>query len=345
VSPGVVVRAVAAALLAGAAVALAASERGLRRLRALRGIGAAAERPHGRRLSAWWEAARRSGARLLPGRLREAVAGDPALVRACCAVPLGALAGWLLSSPVPLIGGAVAVPPLRRLLRGRRAAARRERARHAVGELCAAVAGELRAGATPEQALLMALPADEEDRFPEDLRSGRRELVAAAGYGGDVPTALRRLAQVPGGEGAAAVAACWELAEQRGTGLAAGLDRIAESLRAERALRESLRAELAAPRSTAALLAGLPVFGVGLGSALGARPFRFLLHTGPGLGCLVAGAALEWAGLAWTGRLAATAEAAGALAGAGNEAASARASPPVVNGVPALGASPARNGG
>jgi tight adherence protein B len=133
-------------------------------------------------------------------------------------------------------------------------------------------------------------------------------LLAAVRLGGSVDGALTLLAESPGAEGARGAAACWRVTSASGAGLAEGLDRVAEGLRAERALRDSVRTELAGPRSTAVLLALLPVFGLALGAALGADPMQVLLHTTSGLVCLVAGAALEYAGLAWTARIARAAE-------------------------------------
>ncbi|MFC1418178.1 type II secretion system F family protein [Streptacidiphilus cavernicola] len=235
---------------------------------------------------------------------------------------------------------AAAVVPAIRLRRRRTEAGLRERRRTAVVALCAALAGELRTGATPHQAVEMAAG---EFSGPESwpgpglglgpgpgLRPGPGAgvsagtagrtgtaavldctvLLAAVRYGGGVPEAFRALAAMPGAEGAAGIAACWQVASSSGAGLAEGLDRVAEGLRAERALRDSVRAELAGPRSTAGLLALLPVFGLLLGAALGADPLRMLLHTPSGLLCLVLGAGLESAGLAWTDRIARGAEAA-----------------------------------
>jgi tight adherence protein B len=119
-----------------------------------------------------------------------------------------------------------------------------------------------------------------------------------------VPQALRAASRLhEGTRGLAAVAACWQVAVDGGAGLAAALDRVAAALRAEADQRDDLRAQLAGPRSTAVLLALLPLFGVVLGAGLGAAPSRVLLHTPPGLLCLVLGVVLEWAGLAWTGRI------------------------------------------
>lgn len=141
-------------------------------------------------------------------------------------------------------------------------------------------------------------------------RTGRRRRAAAgrARFGGDVPAALRSAANQAGADGLAGAAACWQVAVDGGAGLADGLDRIAAVQRAEHAEREDLRAQLAGPRSTAVLLALLPLLGVLLGTGFGADPLRVLLHTPAGLACLVSGGLLEWAGLAWTGRIVRSAE-------------------------------------
>lgn len=218
-------------------------------------------------------------------------------------VPLGAVAAWAASSPVPAVIGVAAVWPVLRLRRSRRERTVRERRRAAVVELCRALAGELRTGATPHQAVEMAV-----EGLPHGDSLDLAGLLGAVRLGGSVEGALRLLAEQPGAEGAAGVAACWQVTSASGAGLAVGLDRVAEGLSAERALRESIRAELAGPRSTAVLLALLPLFGLGLGAALGADPLSVLLHTGSGLACLALGAALEAAGLAWTARIARGAE-------------------------------------
>ncbi len=219
-------------------------------------------------------------------------------------LPLGLGLGQLLRSPVPVLAAALAVIPLHRL-RVRRATLREARGRAAaIIELCAALAGELRSGATPEQAL-EAVTGQGRSAGASAGRLGSEALarLAAARYGADVPDAFRRLAELPGGGGAAAIAACWQITVESGGGLAQGLDRVAEALRAERALEEEIQSELAGARTTAGLLAALPAFGLLLGGALGAQPVRVLLHTPVGLGCLGAGAVLEAVGLLWTARI------------------------------------------
>lgn len=216
-----------------------------------------------------------------------------------------ALAVWG-ASWIPLVAGLAAVPWVRRWLL-RQKAVRVARAREsAVVELCAAVAGELRAGCQPDRALLAVERAD--GAVVRGLGDAAAAVLAAARFGGDVPEALREAGRLPGAEGLVGVAACWQVAVEGGAGLAEGLDRVAGALRAELDQREELRAQLAGPRSTALALALLPVVGLALGSAMDADPLKVLLHSPAGLLCLAAGLGLEAAGAAWVTRIMRTAE-------------------------------------
>ncbi|WP_055492044.1 type II secretion system F family protein [Streptomyces sp. TP-A0356] len=217
---------------------------------------------------------------------------------------LGALIAVLGLSVLPLLAGAVGVPVLRRARLAREARQAREKRGEAVIALCGALAGEVRAGRQPGEALLRAA------RDSGGLGEAQAAVLAAARFGGDVPGALADAALQPGADGLSGLAACWRVAVDRGAGLAAGLDRLEAALRAERDQRADLRAQLAGARSTAVLLAGLPVLGLLLGTALGARPLHVLLHTGAGLACLMVGCVLEAAGLWWALRVVRGAEAA-----------------------------------
>ncbi|MGW2253534.1 type II secretion system F family protein [Kitasatospora sp. NPDC001660] len=238
--------------------------------------------------------------------MRPAGASGPPqwLVPELLLLPAGLAAGSATASPVPVLVGALGVVPLRRWRRRRSVAVEARRRAAGVVELCAGLAGELRSGSTPEQALHVVTARTAAD--PEALRRLGEEPMArlAAGrYGGDVPAALHLLAELPGGSGAASIAACWWVASDGGSGLAAALDRVAEALRGEQALAEEIAGELAGPRTTIAVLAALPAAGLLLGTAMGARPVDVLLHTSAGLGCLAVGAGLEGLGVAWTARI------------------------------------------
>ncbi|MFE5006349.1 type II secretion system F family protein [Streptomyces sp. NPDC056637] len=216
----------------------------------------------------------------------------------------GAVVAVLGASVVPLVVGAAGVPLAARVRRDREARRVRERRADAVISLCGVLAGEVRAGRQPGEALVVAVREEGETRAGVGgSRAGDGAVVAAARFGGDVPGALREAARKPGAEGMLGLAACWRVAVDRGAGLAAGLERLAGALRAERDQRADLRAQLAGSRSTAVMLAGLPVLGLLLGSVLGARPLRVLLHTGAGFGCLLVGGVLEAAGLWWALRI------------------------------------------
>ncbi|MFH0520660.1 type II secretion system F family protein [Streptomyces sp. M41] len=219
------------------------------------------------------------------------------------AAAVGLVLGVLGSSVLPVVAGAIGVPLLRRARLVREARRARERRGDAVIALCGALAGEVRAGRQPGEALLRAA------RDSGGLGEAQAVVLAAARFGGDVPGALAVAARQPGAEGLSGLAACWRVAVDQGAGLAAGLDRLEGALRAERDQRADLRAQLAGARSTVAMLAGLPVLGLLLGAAMGADPLRVLLHTGAGFGCLVVGGSLEGLGMWWAMRIVRGAEA------------------------------------
>ncbi|MEV3999871.1 type II secretion system F family protein [Streptomyces halstedii] len=217
-------------------------------------------------------------------------------------VPVAVLLAVLGESVLPLLAGALALPLTRRWIRRRGLRRCRERAADAVTALCADLVGELRAGREPGQALLLV------GRGQGALGTAEAAVLAAARFGGDVPSALRKASAAPGLEGLAGMAACWKVAVDGGAGLATGLARIEHAFRAERRGREELRAQLAGAWSTVVVLALLPMVGLGLGAAMGADPLRVLLHTPGGLACLVAGSLMEGAGLFWAARIVRTGE-------------------------------------
>ncbi|CAM5245322.1 Type II secretion system protein GspF domain-containing protein OS=Streptomyces tendae OX=1932 GN=GUR47_19245 PE=4 SV=1 [Streptomyces tendae] len=216
----------------------------------------------------------------------------------------GLVLALLGNSVLPIVAGAAGVPVLRRARLAARERRTREHRQDAVIALCGTLAGEVRAGRQPGEALLCAV------HDSGGLGDGQAAVLAAARFGGDVPAALAAAAGQPGAEGLRGLAACWRVAVDQGAGLAAGLDRLEGALRAERDQRSDLRAQLAGARATAVMLAGLPVLGLLLGVALGSDPLRVLLHTGAGLGCLLAGGVLESVGVWWVARIVSGAEAA-----------------------------------
>jgi tight adherence protein B len=227
--------------------------------------------------------------------------------RVLCAAAIltaGLLASLADRSPLPALAlptvAAYAAGRLRRV-RDRSAVAAQ---RAAVVDLCGALRAELEAGRQPGPALTEAAWC----------RPELADLAAELGspsFSGDPADSMRRAAAVPGRRGLVALAAGWRAAREHGISLAGTIAGIEEGLRAEQHHRQGLDAELSGIRATTVLLAILPLFGLALGSALGADPVHAALTRPVAEAGLAVGLLLELLGLSWTDRLIAAAEDAG----------------------------------
>jgi len=227
----------------------------------------------------------------MPGRIRpvaSAWGGGVAAVVAGLLAPIGAVAA------VTIVGVTV-------FLRRRQSGARRRRGEESAALQSAldVLVGELRVGAHPVAAFDTAA-AETAGPVADSLRA----VSARARLGADVGEGLRCVARessVPAHWERLAV--CWQLAETYG--LAIGT--LAHTAQRDIIERErfSTRAEagMAGARTTAAVLAGLPVLGIGLGQLIGADPLTFLFSGGAGGWLLVIGVSLACAGLLWTDRI------------------------------------------
>jgi tight adherence protein B len=223
--------------------------------------------------------ARRTGRLRLP--VPAATVGGAVAVAAAVSTPL-----------VAALAGVVAAVACRTWVLGRRAA-RADARLAAVAEGLGALAAELRSGRSLDAAADTAAAACGDEASGRALaRAVRGQGAASAGGQPDgVATALER------------ISAAARLSGRTGCSLAVVLAAVEDDLRARRRADQEVRAATAAPRAAAALLAGLPVFGLLMGSGVGADPWQVLTTTGTGQVLLVAGVGLELAGLTWSRRL------------------------------------------
>lgn len=99
------------------------------------------------------------------------------------------------------------------------------------------------------------------------------------------------------------VSRAWALAERHGIALAEVLDAVCRDVEHRVAFARDVEARMAGPRATAGVLSSLPLLGLALGEATGAKPWAVLSGQPLGQLVLVAGAGLICLGVVWTVRL------------------------------------------
>lgn len=167
---------------------------------------------------------------------------------------------------------------------------------HLLGSLRVLV-GELEAGARPGVALAAA--AEGAGRYAAVFSGAAREANAA----GDAGAVLLSDPMTR------PVGLAWRLGEETGVALAAVLNRVALDLAAMDEQRRAAAVALSGPRASGALLTGLPLLGIALGAAMGARPWTFLFGVPIGRGVCCVGVLLDVAGVLWMRRILRRAEA------------------------------------
>jgi len=202
------------------------------------------------------------------------------------AVVVTVVAGPVLAVAALLIVASAGHAVLR-TVRRRASAAEAERVLGALRVL----AGELAAGCRPAAALRAAA-----ESCPEHAAS----LGAAAELAADGADASPVLAE---DAAFAPLAHAWRVAATTGAPLVAAVSSVAADAAAARDQARAVAAALAGPRSSAALLAVLPVLGVVLGAAMGASPLTFLVERPGGRVVCLVGVVLDVAGVLWTRRM------------------------------------------
>ena len=222
-------------------------------------------------------------------------------VAATCAVVLAVPSTASQIAVVAIVAAGLFALKLRRLARQRSAAAA---FRAEVARVIRSASAELRAGVDPVAALHAATGGTSlhaERAWGMDASSAWVGIHAAGPA--DVGAALQSAASTPGGESLADVSAAWHLSEQAGAPLGVILDRMAGAVQAEVELDREVAGEAEPARATARLMAGLPIFGLGLGLLLGVNPVVVLLGSGLGVACLVGGLVLACCGVWWIERI------------------------------------------
>jgi tight adherence protein B len=218
-----------------------------------------------------------------------------------------------ISSGLPLVGlsaglvVAVVASTVGQALDGRSVRARRRQLRSALRMLRA----ELVAGAREPEALLAA-SGTETASSAAGIGDRFRRAAVVAGAGGDVAAvfastgrtgAVERSVSRSVDQDFAPLAAAWHVRSRCGAALADLVGKAENDLMAADERWREADAAMAGPRSSAGLLAGLPLVGLGLGSAMGAHPVGWLLGTTPGAILLLLGVTFDAIGLMWMQRL------------------------------------------
>lgn len=240
----------------------------------------------------WWgpSPARRLR-RLAPVRAATAGRGWPAwALLVVSTVSVGLLAGH----PGLVLAVAIGVGVVGWLLARTSADRRRHAVRKQVSTSATSLALLMRSGMIPTTAL-------------KEAATGSPCLEAAAAasrLGTDVSSALERSSTVPGQDGLRTIAAAWRVSGRTGAPIASVVGRVAETLREQEKIQGVLEAEMSAARISGRIMACLPLFGLALGTIMGADPLGFLFSHWTGEWLVLGGVVLSTVGIAWTERIA-----------------------------------------
>jgi len=239
---------------------------------------------------------------LIPSGSRHTLGAIGVLAPARCkfpVVPCAAAVAVALAVVLPvsvvvagsIIGVTLWIRRRRRIRKGRRAAES-----EALQGAMDVLVGELRVGAHPVAAFSVA--ATEVDGA---VAASLRAVAARARLGADVPAGLRAVARSSSLSAHwERLAVCWQLAQEHGLAIATLMQTAQRDIVERSRFSAKVDAGMTGARTTAAVLAGLPLLGVGLGQLIGADPVTFLLSGGVGGWLLAIGVALACGGLLWS---------------------------------------------
>lgn len=231
----------------------------------------------------------------VPAGRRKLVAGrSVGCLCGCVCAAAALLLPWTTVMSGVLAGAAIGARYRRR--RGSRRGFQEGRALEAGLDV---LVGELRVGVHPVQAFDVAAA-----ETTGAVSAGMRAVAARARLGADVAAGLRTAARssaLP--DHWERLAVCWQLANDHGLAIATLMRAAQRDIAERQRFSAQVASGLAGARATAAILAGLPLLGLLLGQAIGARPLRFLFGGHAGGWFLLAGVVLTCAGLWWSDRI------------------------------------------
>jgi len=225
-----------------------------------------------------------------------------ATLRAWFLIPAGTVLALVVAAATSagfVIAAAIVAATLEHRRRGRQR--RRARAAEAAALRAAldVLVGELRVGAHPVAAFGVAA-----ENVDGAVATALRTIAARARLGTDVVAGMLSVARrssLPDQWDRLAV--CWQLAQTHGLAIGTLMHTAQRDLVERQRFAARVDAGMAGARTTAAVLAGLPVVGIGLGQLIGADPLSFLLSGGFGEWLLVIGVLLACSGLLWCDRI------------------------------------------
>jgi tight adherence protein B len=237
-----------------------------------------------------------------PGRRLEALGLHAPARRRFALLPFSIAVAVTLAALLPVtVLAATAIVGVTLWMRSRRhgAVSRRAAESAALQGALDVLVGELRVGVHPVAAFSVA--ADEAEGV---VAASFRAVAARARLGADVAAGLHSVARsssLPTHWERLAV--CWHLAQNHGLAIATLMQTAQRDIVERERFSARAAAGMTGARTTAVVLAGLPLLGVGLGELIGAEPVRFLLSGGAGGWLLIIGVTLACAGLLWSDRI------------------------------------------